>query len=113
MTAQYYQSILPVIDLDKNITPKDIIPVSPTNIAYYTIPAVGSNTGNASSSFVFNVIPPSRRRRGRVSLHSSRKFCMKFMYRLIAHYLYPFVMFAVASVRSFAQKIRFFRSCLS
>jgi hypothetical protein len=33
--------------------------VSPTNIAYYTIPAVGSNTGNASSSFVFNVIPPS------------------------------------------------------
>jgi len=59
MSTQYFQSVLPIIDLDKNITPKDIIPVSPTNIAYYTIPAVGSNTGNASSGFIFNVIPPS------------------------------------------------------
>jgi hypothetical protein len=52
------------------------------------------------------------RRRGRISLHILRKFCRNFMYRLIVHCLYPFVMFAVAVVRSFVQMIQFFHSFL-
>jgi hypothetical protein len=58
--TEYYSSILPVIDLDKNVVAKELIPVSPTSIRYYTVNAVGTTTGNSGSSgFVFNIIPPS------------------------------------------------------
>jgi len=58
--TEYYSSVLPVIDLDKNVVAKEIIPVSPSSIRYYTVNAVGTTTGNSGSSgFVFNIVPPS------------------------------------------------------
>jgi hypothetical protein len=58
-SASYYQAILPVIDVQKQIKPAEIIPVSPSNITYYTIPAVGTSSGQQSNSnIVFNIIPP-------------------------------------------------------
>jgi hypothetical protein len=58
-SASYYQAILPVIDVQKQIKPAEIVPISPSNITYYTIPAVGTSSGQqANSNIVFNIIPP-------------------------------------------------------
>ena len=59
MTTSYYKAVLPVIDVDRQVKPAEIVPISPSNITYYTIPAVGSTTGQqANSNLVFNIIPP-------------------------------------------------------
>jgi len=58
--TKVYMTVLPVIDLDNIVKPKEIVPISPDNIAYYLIQAVGTSSGQqANSGIVFNVIPPS------------------------------------------------------
>jgi len=45
MTTNYYKAVLPVIDVDRQVKPAEIVPISPSNITYYTILAVGTTTG--------------------------------------------------------------------
>jgi len=34
--TEVYSSVLPIIDVDKQVKQKDIVPISPANITYYT-----------------------------------------------------------------------------
>jgi len=57
--SELLSSYTPVIDVQKQVKPGEIVPVSPSNITYYTIPAVGTSSGQqANSNIVFNIIPP-------------------------------------------------------
>lgn len=59
-STKYFSAVAPPIDVEKNIIAKDILPISPTAIRYYTVNAVGTTSGNqGNTGLVFNIIPPS------------------------------------------------------
>lgn len=61
-TTEYYSAVLPPCDLEKNVVAKEVLPISPTGIRYYTVNAVGTSSGSgspANSGVVFNIYPPS------------------------------------------------------
>jgi hypothetical protein len=61
-TTEYYSAVLPPCDLEKNVVAKEVLPISPTGIRYYTVNAVGTSSGSgspANSGVVFNIYLPS------------------------------------------------------